>query len=515
MPELNLQMSLQPKQDMLLDLCEHSRATVIGFGGPRGGGKSGAARRIALLRRLNHPGTKGLIFRRVYKDLKDNHIEPFFREFPQLFQFYRATDHELILPSNKGPSRLQFGFAENISDVRRSFHGPEYMDVFIDQAEQLTEEELKLIKTACRWPGQEGNCRQVLFFNPGGPGLPYLKRIFGEKKHFKENENPDDYAYIQACGWDNVEWVRPSLEADGLTQEDFYSWDKDRRFDYFVARSQYGRDLASLPPAMRVGHLLGSLDSFKGQYFDIWNPAKQVVDKAELVIEPWFPKWISIDWGFEHPAAVYWHAQDGGLTKTYREWMTPGQKQVGPRELAQGIIERCGLDREREKIDAVYLSPDAFAKRTTEDSIADQIGQVLRQNRLPFPRVADDDRKGGWLLMREMLRFGEWVISSQCTDLIGTIPLLSTADDKPDDCVKFNGDDSVDSARYGIKSRFPGKQPPREVQLAAAMRKIEETVGVDEARINTMKHLEHLKFDQNWKKTHKPVRKTRNWRGNA
>ena len=48
-----------------------------------------------------------------------------------------------------------------------------------------------------------------------------------------------------------------------------------------------------------------------------------------------------------------------------------------------------------EKIDAVYLSPDAFAHRTSESSIAEQIGEVLTANKLPYPIEADNDRVGG------------------------------------------------------------------------------------------------------------------------
>ena len=61
--------------------------------------------------------------------------------------------------------------------------------------------------------------------------------------------------------------------------------------------------------------------------------------------------------------------------------------------LAQGIAERSG----RESISDVFLSPDAFAHRTAETSIAEQLGDVLTTNGLPRPAPADDDRVGGWM----------------------------------------------------------------------------------------------------------------------
>ncbi len=67
---------------------------------------------------------------------------------------------------------------------------------------------------------------------------------------------------------------------------------------------------------------------------------------------------------------------------------------------------RCNRAGDREKIDAIYLSPDAFARRTDEASIADQMGDVFAAAGLPRPVPADDDRVGGWMLMYQMLDAG-------------------------------------------------------------------------------------------------------------
>lgn len=511
---INLSLKLQPKQSELNELCENSYHRILGYGGSRGGGKSGALRRIMLLRRLKYPGTAGIIFRRVYDDLKRNHIDKFFDEFRDLFQFYRASDHEVIIPSSDGkpPSRIVFAYAETEAEIKRKFHGPEYMDMFIDQAEQLSEQELKLMMTANRWPGTpRGQCKFVLFFNPGGVGLPYFKRIFKDKEyHGKEKE--EDYAFIQAYGWDNVEWVRSALVEEGLDEDVFYSWDNNTRFEYFLTNSEYGQVLDSLPQAMRIGHLLGSFDAFAGQYFDIWNSDTQVWTPQQLSIKAWHPKWVSIDWGFSHDAAILWWAQDGQTTKTYREHVEAG---MGPRVLAQHIIDKSHReDGEPEEIDAVYLSPDAFAKRTNEDTIAQQIGQVLRAAGFPNPRPADDDRKSGWMLMYEMLRYGQWVISDQCPRLIANIPLFSRDDKDPEDCTKFLGDDPGDSARYGLKSRFGAREVPKELQLESHMEALKSRMaGRGGGEIHTAMHLSSLKFQQEWKKKHLPVRRIRPWRG--
>lgn len=515
MQPLEINIKLQPKQTQLLEYCEKSKASFLGFGGSRGGAKSGGARRIMLLRRLKYPGTTGLIFRRVYDDLKRNHIDKFFEDFPGLFKYYRATDHEVVIPVQKGlaPSRIVFAYAETETEVRRKFHGPEYMDMFIDQAEQVSEMEMKIMKTANRWPGvSDHQCKFVVFFNPGGISLPYFKRIFKDHK-YKGKERKEDFEFIQAYGWDNVEWCRSALIEDGLTEGDFYRWDNKTRFEYFITRSQYGRELDALPEAMRIGHLMGSLDVFAGQYFDIWDPDKMV---QEILPEPWHPRWISIDWGFAHNADIQWHAQDDTITKTYREFTRSG---LGPKELAHKIAQLSKMQvdgqEEQEGIDAIYLSPDAFAKRTNEDTVAQQIGDYLVPLGFPRPRPADNDRVGGWLLMYEKLRYGTWIIDPSCRQLIDNLPLFTRQgpEDDPEDCIKFEGDDPGDCARYGLKSRLSSREAPKEVQLASRMKNLAQRVGTENlGQLHTQMHMSHLKFNAEYAKKHAPIRRSRNWR---
>jgi len=130
---------------------------------------------------------------------------------------------------------------------------------------------------------------------------------------------------------------------------------------------------------------------------------------------------------------------------TYREFVQNG---LSPRMLAQAIAERSG----REAISEVFLSPDAFAHRTSEASIAEQLGDVLVTNGLPRPTPADDDRIGGWQLMYQMLESDAWVITDNCAKLIDCLPLLVRDDRRIEDIRKVDGDDAADAARYGLVS---------------------------------------------------------------
>jgi hypothetical protein len=231
--------------------------------------------------------------------------------------------------------------------------------------------------------------------------------------------------------------------------------------------------------------LEGDWNVFAGQYFDVFDYGRHTARPEEIRLEHWWPRWISIDWGFQHNSAVYWHCavpasafygchlersegsqpynslrsfgpprgapQDDSASAvrtrivTYREFVQSG---LSPRMLAQAIAERSG----RERISEVFLSPDAFAHRTSEASIAEQLGDILVANGLPRPALADDDRVGGWQWMYQLLQTDSWLMTDNCTKLIDCLPNLIHENGRNEDVRKVDGDDPADAARYGLVS---------------------------------------------------------------
>jgi hypothetical protein len=413
------QIVLQPKQSELDDLFE-GPATWIGYGGSRGGAKSGGIDRVCLRRRLDYPGSKAAIVRRVWDDVMKNHVQPILEAFPDLVPFY--ANKEINMPNG---SRISFMAAETEADVTRKFWGPEFMDIFVDQAEQFTEKELRQIKMAARAPNQpEGKCKLGLFYNPGGVSVAFLKRIFYDKV-YEGKERAEDFAFIQAYGWDNVEWARPALMSDGLTVEDYDSWDEAKRFQYFVTRTQYGRDLDAQPEHIRIGHLLGRFDRFAGQYFGaVFDKKKMQLspDQVLALVKPWWTRWLSLDWGVYHHTGVLWHARGkvsaeelrkatGLISKaspidlvvTYKTLMMEQQSEV---EIAEAIVKNCNAV-ERRTIKYFFIGPigpERKKKLGVAQTVELQIGRVMRKHGMPEPTLADHDRIGGWRLMYNQMR---------------------------------------------------------------------------------------------------------------
>jgi hypothetical protein len=157
---------------------------------------------------------------------------------------------------------------------------------------------------------------------------------------------------------------------------------------------------------------------------------------------------------------------------------------------------------EREKIDAIYLSPDAFARRTDEASIAEQMGDIFAAAELPRPVPADDDRVGGWMLMYQMLDAGEWLLTENCAELIRALPSLVRDPVRIEDIEKMDGDDAADAARYGLKSRYGvgrGRQGrmPLDQRLAARAVSADPTIRAIQARqaqIEEMRRVQPVSF---------------------
>jgi hypothetical protein len=412
--------------------------------------------------------------------LVDNHITPLFREYPELERFYLKTEKTLALPNG---SSIVFGYAENPAhDLQGdiyNYQGSEWATIAVDEAGQFNEEELCFIKTCCRWPGIKA--KMILTMNPGGRGHNFLKRIFIDKR-YDQHEIPEDYAFIRAYGWDNVEWVKDWLSAQGIPIGDYYDkMTDDERRDCFLQHSDYGRVLAALKGKMRAAYLLGDWDAFAGQYFDVWSEEEAVQEWPKL--EAWWPKWISIDWGYEHNAAVYWHTQADNHTHTYRELV--GQH-IAPYELGDRICQMS----QGEKISDVYLSPDAFEMSRrgwiSNDTIAIQLNSRLRAGGVPEAIRADNERIGGWRLMHQLLSAGLWTMDPSCKRLIECLPNLQRDEDNREDILKVDcddtgmgGDDPADSARYGLKSRLTTPRPPVSVRVTQRIDTYAKTRGLD------------------------------------
>jgi phage terminase large subunit len=400
------------------------------FGGAAGPGKSTALLWEAIYEAHRTPGSDSLLLRRTFPELESSLIAQFRRNVPRTH--YKSFNETRRLITWWNGSTTRFGYCRNESDVYQ-YQGSEFVFIGVDELTHFTLKQWQFLtsRNRCAVPGSV--CRMAGATNPGNIGHAWVKALWVDKAPAPGFDRPELY---DATDYD---FIRARLDDNPIYAND----------------TQYRKTLAALPEHLRRAFLEGDWNVFAGQYFDIFDFGRHTCRAEELRQQPWWPRWISIDWGFQHPSAVYWHCavpavnaqgewRNVGIA-TYREFVQSG---LSPRMLAQAIIERSG----RERISEIFLSPDAFAHRTAEASISEQLSDVLAAAGLPRASAADDDRVGGWQLMYQLLESDAWRITENCAKLIECLPLLIRDDRRVEDIRKVDGDDAADAARYGLVS---------------------------------------------------------------
>ena len=426
-----------------------SKAKYRLFGGAAGPGKTKALLYEAIRQAHLHTGVDTLLLRRTYPELESSLITYFRRDVPrELYDKYNETKHTV---SWLNGSTTRFSFCDNENDVYR-YQGAEYLFIGVDELTHFTLKQWQFLtsRNRCRLKGAKPCMAGAT--NPGNIGHAWVKALWVERVPAPGMDRPDQYDAA------DYEFIKATLADNPLFKED----------------AQYRKTLGQLPAALRRAFLDGEWDVYAGQYFDIFSPERHTVRPEQVQLEPWTTRWISIDWGFEHPSAVYWHAtRPDGSVVTYREFV---QNHLSPRMLAAAIAERS-VDRlgRAERIRDIFLSPDAFAQRSADASIAEQLGDGLAAAGLPRPTPADNDRVGGWMLMYQELEADHWAIADNCTRLIENLPTLTRDPANVEDVLKCDGDDPADAARYGLKSALEPGRAPAEVLAAERITAVDPT----------------------------------------
>jgi hypothetical protein len=446
------------------------------FGGAAGPGKTKALLWETIRQANEVRGADTLLLRRTYQELESSVLAYFRRDIPR--SAYKSYNESKHLVTWLNGSTTRFGYCRNENDVYQ-YQGAEFLFIGLDELTHFTLKQWQFLSSRNRCPAhvydqgkrKGGIVRPCMAgaTNPGNIGHAWVKALWVDRVPPPGFERPELYDPRE------YDFIRARLDDNPIYANDV----------------EYRRTLEALPEHLRKAFLDGDWNVFAGQYFDVFDYGRHTVRPEELRLEPWWPHWISVDWGFQHPSAVYWHCavpgsagfqpavfsrdgksqnrrQDADATSasfhespvtshqlapslsgsrivTYREFVQSG---LSPRMLAQAIVERSG----RERISEVFLSPDAFAHRTSEASIAEQLGDVLLSGGLPRPTAADDDRVGGWQLMYQLLESDAWVITENCARLIECLPILVRDERRVEDIRKMDGDDPADSARYGLVS---------------------------------------------------------------
>ena len=406
-----------------------SRKKYIAYGGARGGGKSWAVRTKCVLLAQRYPGIQILILRRTLEELRENHILPLREKLVGVAE-YRDDNHEFIFPNG---SRIKCGYCKHEGDVYQ-YQGQAYDVICLEEATLFTESQWTFISTCNRSPDASNPVIQPRMYftcNPGGVGHAWVKRLFIDRD-YREGENPDDYDFIPARVYDN----KYLLEAN----------------------PKYIATLQALPPDLRRAHLEGDWDALAGQYFQEFRRQKHTCSPFEL--DPNWKWFRSMDWGYNDPCCVLWHAvgPDNRIF-TYRELYVE-------QTLARDVADRVRDLSYGEKISYTVASPDMWQTRGTHDIEGENIAEIFAAHGVPLIK-ADNSRVIGWQQMHEFMADApdgkpRWIIFDTCENLIRTLPLLFHDEHKQEDVSDKCEDHAAEAARYGLMSRPAPRKPKKE-----------------------------------------------------
>lgn len=361
----------------------------VAYGGARGGGKSWAVRRKALLLALRYSGIRILIVRRSYGELRENHIRPLCRDADGVAVF-RELDKSLAFLNG---SIIFFGYCGCVSDVDR-YQGMEFDVIFLDEATHFAEEVFDALKVCVRGVNDFPK-RFYLTCNPGGVGHGWVKRLFVER-NYHAGERAEDYLFIKATVYDNK----------ALMSQD----------------PEYVAQLEALPEQRRRAWLDGDWDVFSGQFFAEFDWKVHVVKHFRPPKE-----WRRIrvfDYGLDRLACL-WIAIDGeGKAYVYDELC---ESNLIVSEAARRILAHND--------DEVFctLAPADLWGRSQESGRSR--AEIFAAYGLNLTMVRSE-RIGGWFNVREWLKIeyddnyqavSRLKIGENCEELIRCLPAVQFA----------------------------------------------------------------------------------------
>jgi phage terminase large subunit len=427
-PDLNLEIELSDKQiefDRSLDEFD-----VTGYGGAKGGGKSAAARLVGLLRVLERPGTVAALFRRSYPEIKDNHLDKLFSQFPGLRDYYNGSEHQIRIPHLE--SVFKFRYCASLADVDRQA-GREYHKLFIEEAGDWPyDQAMRLMRNTnrCTVPGIRAST--AMLFNWGGVGHGWLRRVF-YNRDLRTEEKKLSWNFILAKVEDNPKLMENDPE--------------------YLAR------LESEPnEALRRAYRHGDPNIVAGQFYTELTADVHLIDP--FPIPPHWEVFGAYDYGYNHPACwQIWASDTDG--NVYLVWELVKPKMHFDEQAA--LVKAHPL---AERVGVWHAGHDCWTKKRGNDPT---IAEEFLKYDLTLTK-AKIDRVQGAAQVRAYLRYREVggkregpraFIFKTCPVTFDCLSRMVCDPNRPEDVLKvdatdgdqWSGDDAFDTFKYALASR--------------------------------------------------------------
>jgi len=454
-------------------------AQMLLFGGAAGSLKSETMLIDAVLERDN-PRLRAILFRRSFPELEKSLIRRSRELYPGFGAVYNEQKKRWRFPSG---ALVEFGYCESEKDMY-AYQGAQYSFLGFDESTHFVELTVRYLTSRLRSTDPTLFLRLRLGTNPGNVGHVWHRNLFQGPKCTHCEVLPG------AGRLPNELYTDARWPSDGQPVRKSTCFIPGRIHDHSLLGSGYLDTLAALPGSYRKALLEGCWAAFEGQFFDTWDAGRMVVPRSEIEDQLWWPCWVGADYGFNvSQAAAYLLTRSApsavhpaGRTYVISEYTARHETAVDfARSLWTCFATRDSANSER-RVQAWYLSPDAWSQRGDGRTLADQMAAA---SRIAF-EPASNDRVGGAMLLYTQLDSGELVIADSCRQLIEALPTRVHDPHRPDDILKVAGDpldDCVDALRYGVYSWFGPARKPEAAALEQAMTSADPTVAMLQRRL--------------------------------
>lgn len=434
------------------------------FGGAAGSLKSETLLMDAALEREN-PRLNAAILRRSYPELEKSLIPRAHELYGAMGARWNGAEKLWSFPSG---ARIQF-IAVGNDDKVFALQGAEFSFLGFDESTHFREFPVRYLVSRVRSTDPSLALRVRLATNPGNVGHAWHRSLFLGPTCIHCQPGPSSRRAGQI--YDDAAWPSDNKPCGFST-----CFIPGRITDHSLLGEEYRQRLAGLETRFVHALLEGCWAAFEGQYFDCWNHDRMVVPAREVAELDWYTSWVGADYGFSiSQAAAYRFVRAPATAEHPHGRIFVVDEYTAAHEtapaFARSLWRRFATEGRAapRKIQAWYLSPDAFSDRGEGHSLADQ---MQRESGIVFQPAAAD-RAGGAMMAYTMLDRGELAISSACRQLIEALPSRIHDPKRADDVRKVPGDpldDAYDAFRYGVYSWPRTPQRPAAEALEEAVR---------------------------------------------
>lgn len=380
----------------------------------------------ALLHNMSyvyHPKFLGAAIRINEKDLAEwvDRARPYYEGI--LGGTYTKNPSEFRWPSG---ARVFLGHAQD-SNAWTKYQGQNITRFLIEEAGQIPDlQTFDMIRSCCRCHLPEMRAQMLLTANPGGAGMAWIfdRYIEPRDRNGKPIMHPvhgrpitmEDKGLIPITEVVDNPFVKGETIAKTRVWVPSYMQDNP----YAMRDTSYIGTLASMADEkMKRAYLFGDWRAFKGTYFDAFSVDTHTYDSKTRPLPGWWRTTASLDWGFKHESAAYWHKQDPETNQhlVYREFTTSG---TDPVELGAELARLSMPDLRVQGAITFHVSHDLFHNRigdfTWVELISKGAEKVLGQGKCHIPDVRITELKD-----RYRIEGKEW--SADLEDRILSTPI--------------------------------------------------------------------------------------------